>query len=143
MKKILIAAVVPFILPIGSQAIAGSLNCAERIRAIQAQIDNAKRYGNTHQVIGKQAALAHIKASCTSTGQFSSIERKLADKRRSVRSAQDDVHQAEERLREAQSSADTNEIEKNRRKLVEKQDKLRDKTSDMREVETYVETLKR
>lgn len=143
MKKILIAAAIPFILPIGSQAKASKLNCAERIQAIQAQIDNAKRYGNTHQVIGKQAALAHVEASCTGEGRFASTERKLRDKRRDVRSAQDDVRHAEEQLREAQASADAKEIAKKQRKLAKRQDKLRDKTSDLREVEADLGALKR
>ncbi|PCE30517.1 hypothetical protein BZL54_20135 [Burkholderia ubonensis subsp. mesacidophila] len=143
MKKILIAAAIPFILPTGSQAIASKRNCAERLQAIQAQIDNAKRYGNAHQVIGKQAALAHVEASCAGAGQFASTERKLRDKRRNVRSAQDDVRRAEERLREAQASADAKEIAKKRRILARKQDKLREKTSDLREVEADLGTLKR
>lgn len=144
-KKILIVAAIPFILPISSQAIASKLNCAERIQTIQAQIDNAKRYGNTHQVIGKRAALAHVEASCAGAGagEFASTERKLRDKRRNVRSAQDDVRHAEERLREAQASADAKEIAKKQRKLARKQDKLRDKTLELREVEADLGTLRR
>ncbi|KVC68711.1 DUF1090 family protein [Burkholderia stagnalis] len=142
-KKILIVAAIPFILPVSSQAIASKLNCAERIQAIQAQIDNAKRYGNTHQAIGKRAALAHVEASCAGAGEFSSTERKLRDKRRNVRSAQDDVRHAEERLREAQASADAKEIAKKQRKLARKQDKLHDKTRDLREVEADLGTLRR
>ncbi|MGU7783206.1 DUF1090 family protein [Burkholderia sp. PU8-34] len=143
MKKILIAATIPFVLLTSSHAIAGKRNCAARIAAIQAQIDNAKRYGNTHKAIGKQAALAHVEANCSGTGQYASTERKLRDKQRSVRSAQDDVRQAEERLREAQASGDAKEIAKAQRKLAKKQNELRDKTSDLREVEADLGTLKR
>ncbi|HIC7210201.1 DUF1090 domain-containing protein [Burkholderia stabilis] len=135
MKKILIAATVPFVLLASAHATAGTRHCDARIQAIQAQIDKAKRYGNTHQVIGKQAALAHVEANCKGTGHVAGTERKLRDKQRNVLSARDDVRQAEERLREARASGDAKGIAKAQRKLAKKQDKLRDKTRDLQEVE--------
>lgn len=70
MKKIILSAVVPFALMAASSAFAGNTqSCATKVSAIEAQIEVAKQFGNTHKIAGLQTALAQAKANCTDAGQ--------------------------------------------------------------------------
>jgi len=73
MKRTLIAAILPLMLLAHSSAFADTRDGATRIRALQTQIDYAKRYGNTQQAMNQQIALDRVRANCTDTGNRISI----------------------------------------------------------------------
>ena len=142
MKKIILTALVPFALLAGANAFAGTQNCAAKISAIQAQIEVAKQYGNTHKIAGLQTALAQAKANCTDAGQASKAEEKVRKAQENVRKTQEDVRKAEQSLREAQAKRDAKKISKAQEKLNEKQFKLREKMQDLREAQADLAALK-
>jgi len=142
MKKIILTALVPFALFAASSAFAGTQNCATKINAIQAQIEVAKQYGNTHQIAGLQTALAQAKANCTDAGQASKAEEKVRKAQEDVRKTQEDVRKAEQSLREAQAKRDAKKISKAQEKLNEKQFKLREKMDDLRQAQADLAALK-
>lgn len=119
MKTCLIAVAAPFVLLAHSPAFADTQDCATRIRALETQIDQAKRFGNTQQLMRQQIALAQVQEICTDAGQLSRAERDVQDKQRDVEQARGDVRK----------------VEKARRKLAGKQDKLREATRDLHEAE--------
>ncbi|QVN22195.1 DUF1090 family protein [Burkholderia pyrrocinia] len=130
MKTCLIAVAAPFVLLAHSPAFADTQDCATRIRALETQIDQAKRFGNTQQLMRQQIALAQVQEICTDAGQLSRAERNVQDKQsdveRNVQDKQRDVEQAR---------GDVRKVEKARRKLAGKQDKLREATRDLHEAE--------
>ncbi|GAB3065024.1 DUF1090 domain-containing protein [Stenotrophomonas tumulicola] len=142
MKKIILTALIPFALLAGSNAFAGTQNCAAKISAIEAQIEAAKQYGNTYKIAGLQTALAQAKANCTDAGQASKAEEKVRKAQEDVRKTQEDVRKAEQSLREAQAKRDAKKISKAQEKLNEKQFKLREKMQDLREAQANLAALK-
>ncbi len=142
MKKIFLSAVIPFALLAASNAFAGTESCSAKISAIQAQIEVAKQYGNTHQIAGLQTALAQARANCTDAGQAAKAESKVRKAQEDVRETQQDVREAEQKLREAQAKHDPKKISKAQDKLSEKQFKLREKMEDLRQAQADLAALK-
>ncbi|WP_244134971.1 DUF1090 family protein [Burkholderia sp. BCC0322] len=142
MKTYLIAVAAPFVLLAHSPAFADTRDCATRIRALQTQIDQAKRFGHTQQLMRQQIALAQIQENCTDAGQLSRAERKVQDKQRDIEQARGDVRDAQARVCEAQAHDDAHKVEKARRKLADKQDKLHEATRDLHEAEADRNALK-
>ncbi|MBR8068848.1 DUF1090 family protein [Burkholderia cenocepacia] len=142
MKHTLIALAIPVALFASTGAFAGTQDCATRIRALHTQIDNAKRFGNTQQAMRQQAALERIQANCTDTGQLARAERKLSDKARDVRHAEDEVRNAQARVHEAETLGDARKLSNAQRKLADKQAKLRDATRDLHDAQVDRDALK-
>ncbi|MEW1782481.1 DUF1090 domain-containing protein [Arthrobacter sp. NPDC080086] len=135
MNKTLLAAIVPFALTVASPAFADNVDCGTKIRAIETQIGDAQKYGNTNRIAGLQDALANTKAHCTNTGLADRADRKVSDARRDVEKAQVDVREAEDKLRAARNDGKDKKIRKAERNLADKQRKLREKTADLRSAE--------
>ncbi len=135
MKKTMLAAVVPFALLGAPSAFAGNVDCGTKIRAIETQISEAQKYGNTNRIAGLQKALAETKANCTSAGLADRAERKMRDAQEDVEKAQADVREAEDKLREARETGKAKKIRKAEHNLADKQRKLREKTEDLRSAE--------
>lgn len=143
MKKIILSAVVPFALMAASSAFAGNTQtCATKVSAIEAQIEVAKQFGNTHKIAGLQTALAQAKANCTDAGQAAKAETKVREKQEDVRKVQEDVRQAEQSVREAQAKGDKKKISKAQDKLSDKQFKLHEKREDLRQAQADFAALK-
>ncbi|CAB3746488.1 hypothetical protein B7G54_34330 [Burkholderia puraquae] len=142
MKKTLVALAVPVALLASTGAFANTQDCATRIRALQTQIDNAKRFGNTRQAMRQQAALDRIKAHCTDAGQLARAEREVAGKQQDLQRAQDEVHEAQARAHEAEALGDAKKLNKAQRKLADKQVKLRDATRDLHDAQADRDALK-
>ncbi|MDR0246430.1 MAG: DUF1090 domain-containing protein [Burkholderia sp.] len=142
MKKALVALAVPVALLASTGAFAGNQDCATRIRALQTQIDNAKRFGNPHQAMRQQAALERIQANCTDAGQRARAERKLTDKQRDLRNAEDEVRNAQARVHEAEALGDAKKLNSAQRKLADKQAKLRNATRDLHDAQVDRDALK-
>ncbi|VWD02236.1 hypothetical protein BLA18112_04074 [Burkholderia lata] len=142
MKKVLVALVVPAALLANSGAFAGTQDCATRIRALQTQIDNAKRFGNTQQAMRQQAALEQIKANCTDAGQLARAERRVADKQRDLRNAEDEVRDAQARINEAETLGDARKIARAQRKLADKQHRQREAARDLHDAQVTRDALK-
>ncbi|WP_175857183.1 DUF1090 family protein [Burkholderia anthina] len=135
MKRALIALAIPALLLAGTSAFAGTQDCATRIRALQTQIDNARRFGNTQQAMHQQAALERIRAHCTDAGQRARADSKVADAQRDLRNAQDDVRDAQARADAAVTRGDAKKLNKARRKLADKQAKLREAEHDLHDAQ--------
>ncbi|MGM3273425.1 DUF1090 domain-containing protein [Ralstonia sp. 24A2] len=132
MKKTFLATIVPFALLGTSSAFADNVGCAAKIRAIETQIGEAEKYGNTHRIAGLQDALANTKANCSNAGLADRADRKVRDAQEDLRRAESEVRQAEDKLREARDEGKTKKIRKAERNLADKQRKLREKTEDLR-----------
>ncbi|VWC27377.1 hypothetical protein BLA13014_06062 [Burkholderia aenigmatica] len=143
MKRTLIAAALPLMLLVHSSAFAATQDCATRIRARQTQIDYAKRYGNTQQAMNQQIALERVRANCTDTGQLARVERKVDDRQRDVRNAQDARHQAETDLHAADARGDARKAAKAQRKLANKQHDLDKAVRDLHEAQAARDALRR
>lgn len=142
MKKTLLVALTPFALLGTSSALADTVDCATKIRAIEKQIGFAKRHGNTYQVAGLQDALANTKAHCTDAGQLQHAERKVRDAEQDVQKAQSEVREAEGKLHDARAKGDAKKITKAQKRLADKQAKLHEKTEDLRSAQADVAALK-
>ncbi|MBR8233431.1 DUF1090 family protein [Burkholderia sp. AU42008] len=142
MKNPLIALAVPVALFASAGAFAGTQDCATRIRALHTQIDNAKRFGNTQQAMRQQAALERIQANCTDGGQLARAERKLTDRTRDLRNAEDEVRHAQARVHEAEARGDAKKLNNAQRKLADKQAKLRNATRDLHDAQVDRDALK-
>ncbi|MBR7958765.1 DUF1090 family protein [Burkholderia cenocepacia] len=142
MKHTLIALAIPVALFASTGTFAGTQDCATRIRALHTQIDNAKRFGNTQQARRQQAALERIQANCTDAGQLARAERKLSDKARDLRHAEDEVRNAQARVHEAETLGDARKLNDAQRKLADKQAKLRDATRDLHDAQVDRDALK-
>lgn len=123
MKKIALAAVVPFIF-ISNATFAGTQNCATRISIIQNKIDYARQWGNAYKVAGLERKLANIKAHCGYAGQTGKSVRDVQSREKDVREAQAEVSEASAKLRAAQDWGDPEKIRQAQKKLADKQDKL-------------------
>ncbi|WP_107314436.1 DUF1090 family protein [Burkholderia metallica] len=143
MKKALIALAVPVALLASTGAFADTQDCATRIRALQTQIDTAKRFGNANQAMRQQAALDQIKTHCTDAGQLARAERKVVDKQRDLERAQDDVEDAKARIHNAEARGDAKKLSNAQRKLADKQQKLRDATRDLHAAQADRDALTR
>lgn len=132
MKKTMLAAVIPFALLAAPSAFADNVDCATKIRAIETQINEAQKHGNTNRIAGLQDALANTKANCTSAGLADRADRKMRDAQQDVDKAQAEVREAEDKLREARDAGKAKKIRKAERNLADKQRKLREKTEDLR-----------
>ncbi|RQU46402.1 DUF1090 family protein [Burkholderia cenocepacia] len=142
MKHTLIALAIPVALFASTGAFADTQDCATRIRALHTQIDNAKRFGNTQQAMRQQAALERIQANCTDAGQLARAERRLTDKARDLRHAEDEVRRAQARVHEAETLGDARKLNNAQRKLADKQAKLRDATRDLHDAQIDRDALK-
>ncbi|KWZ30963.1 DUF1090 family protein [Burkholderia anthina] len=142
MKKTLVILAIPAALLASISAFADTQDCATRIRALQTQIDNAKRVGNTHQAMRQQAALEQIKAHCTDAGQLARAERKVADKQRDLQHAQDEVRDAQARAHAAEALGDAKKSNNAQRKLADKQARLRDAMRKLHDAQVDRDALK-
>ncbi|KVH58849.1 hypothetical protein WS89_18685 [Burkholderia sp. MSMB1072] len=142
MKNALVALAVPVALFASAGTFAGTQDCSTRIRALNTQIDNAKRFGNMQQAMRQQAALDRITANCTDAGQLARAERKLTDKARDLRNAEDEVRDAQARVREAEALGDARKLNHAQRKLADKQAKLRNATRDLHDAQVDRDALK-
>ncbi|KAG8155462.1 DUF1090 family protein [Burkholderia catarinensis] len=141
MKKALVALAVPVALLASTGAFADTQDCATRIRALQTQIDDAKRFGNTRQEMRQQIALERIRDNCTDADQRARAESKVADKQRDLQNAQDEVRDAQAHVHEAESLGDAKKVNKAQRKLADKQHKLRDATRDLHDAQATRDAL--
>ncbi|SDY57833.1 DUF1090 family protein [Pseudomonas sp. NFIX28] len=102
MKK-LTTSVFPLVLTLGAVfSTPASADCAHKRAAIEYQILQAEKYGNTHRVAGLKRALSRINAYCVDhsyVSQITSVE-KLESK---LQEKQDDLNEIATKLREAQA----------------------------------------
>ncbi|WP_439892189.1 DUF1090 domain-containing protein [Ralstonia sp. 25C] len=135
MKKTLLTAIAPLTLLAAPSAFADSVDCATKVRAIEAQITEAQQYGNANRVAGLRTALAKAKTNCSNAGLVDQAERKVREAQEDVDKAQADVRAAQDKLRDARYDGNTKKIRKAERNLSDKQRKLREKTEDLRTAE--------
>lgn len=141
MKK-LTTFVFPLVLTLGAVfSTPASADCAHKRAAIEYQILQAEKYGNTHRVAGLKRALSRTNAYCVDhsyVSQITSVEKRVVKLESKLHDKQDDVREAQVKLREAQATGTPNKIAKARRKLQEKQDELNEIATELRDAQAML-----
>ncbi|WP_248917442.1 DUF1090 domain-containing protein [Pseudomonas entomophila] len=131
--------VFPLVLTLGAVVSSpASADCAHKRAAIEYQILQAEKYGNTHRVAGLERALSRTNAYCVDhsyVSQITSVEKRVVKLESKLHDQQDDVREAQTKLREAQATGNPRKIAKARRKLQEKQDDLNEIATVLREAQ--------
>lgn len=130
---------VPLVLTLGAVfSTPASADCAHKRAAIEYQILQAEKYGNTHRVAGLKRALNRANAYCvdhSNVSQITSVEKRVVELESKLHNKQDDVRKAQTELRGAQATGTPNKIAKARMKLQEKQDDANEVATELREVQ--------
>ncbi|EKQ6325537.1 TPA: DUF1090 domain-containing protein [Pseudomonas aeruginosa] len=141
MKNLKIS-VFPLVLTMGAViSIPASADCAHKRAAIEHEILQAERYGNTHRVEGMKRALSRTNAYCVDHSyvrQITSVEKRVMKLESKLHDKQEDVREAQIKLHEAQTTGTRNKIAKARRKLQEKQDDLNEIATELREAQAML-----
>ncbi|HIE5387248.1 TPA: DUF1090 domain-containing protein [Enterobacter cancerogenus] len=98
--------------------------CAAKKQNVQQQIDQAKKYGNTHRVAGLEKAYSEIEENCTDASLEKAREEKVSEKEQKVA-------EREQELREAKASGRSDKIAKKEKKLEEARDELKEARADL------------
>lgn len=97
---------------------AGTLKgCAAKQHDIEAQLEQARAHGNTHQQQGLETALAQVKTHCTDASLRKEREQKITK-------AQHEVQERQAELQTATEKGDPGKIDKRKEKLAESQREL-------------------
>jgi valyl-tRNA synthetase len=91
--------------------------CAAKQHDIEAQLDQARAHGNTHQQKGLETALAQVKDHCTEASLRAEREQKITK-------AQHEIKEREADLQTATQKGDPDKIAKRKAKLAEAQHEL-------------------
>lgn len=138
MKK-LKTSVFPLLLTLGAVfSTPASADCAHKRAAIEYQILQAEKYGNTYRVAGLKRALSKTNTYCVDHSyvrQITSVEKKVVKLESKLDDKLDDVLEAQAKLREAQATGSPKKIAKARSKLQEKQDDLNEIAAELREAQ--------
>ena len=141
MKK-LTTFVFPLVLTLGAVfSTPASADCAHKRAAIEYQILQAEKYGNTHRVAGLKRALSKTNAYCVDhsyVSQTTSVGKKVVKLESKLDDKLDDVLEAQAKLREAQATGSAKKIAKARRKLQEKQDELNEIATELRDAQAML-----
>lgn len=91
--------------------------CANKVKALETELNYAKTYGNRHRVAGVERALANVKAYCND-GDVVRDQQLKADKKRL------EIRELELEIKQAQDQGRSSKADKKRRKLEEKKREL-------------------
>ncbi|MBP6115760.1 MAG: DUF1090 domain-containing protein [Neisseriaceae bacterium] len=91
--------------------------CANKVKALETELDYAKTYGNRHRVAGVERALANVRAHCND-GNVVRDQQLKADKKRL------EIRELELEIKQAQDEGRSSKANKKRRKLDEKKSEL-------------------
>ncbi|KDO00461.2 DUF1090 domain-containing protein [Pseudomonas donghuensis] len=137
--KTLKTAVFPLVLTVGAVfSTPASADCAHKRAALEYQIVQAQKYGNTYRVAGLKRALSKTNAYCVDHSYLSpitNVEKSVVKLESKLHDKLDDVREAQAKLREAQATGTPKKIAKARRKLQEKQDDLNEIAAELREAQ--------
>lgn len=139
--------VLPLVLALGvgfsAAASAAGNDCAAKRAAIENQIKQAQKYGNTHKVAGLKKALREVNAHCTNSGLIKDAEKKVTKLEKKLAEKQGDVREIQADLRQAQAKGDVKKVAKYQRKLQEKQRDVQEVTADLNQARAELAALKR
>ncbi|WP_392565415.1 DUF1090 domain-containing protein [Utexia brackfieldae] len=138
--------VLPLVIAMGvgisSVALAGGNDCAAKRSAIENQIKEAQRYGNTAKVAGLKKALSETNAHCTNSGLIKDAEQKVTKLEKKLAEKQDDVREVQTDLRQAQAKGDVKKVAKYQKKLTEKQNDVKEVQADLNQARAELAALK-
>ncbi|RAU36931.1 DUF1090 domain-containing protein [Enterobacter sp. RIT418] len=98
--------------------------CAAKKQSVQQQIDQAKKYGNTHRVAGLEKAYSEIAENCTDASLEKARVAKVSEKEQKVA-------EREQELREAKALGRSDKIAKKEKKLNEAREELREAQAEL------------
>lgn len=123
-------------------ASAAGNDCNAKRAAIETQIQQAQKYGNTYKIDGLKKALSELNAHCTDAGLIKDAQKKVEKLEKKLREKQEDVREVQSDLREAQAKGDAKKIAKYQKKLVEKQADVKEITADLRQAQAELSALR-
>jgi chromosome segregation ATPase len=145
MKKMTKLIALPLILALGagfaSVASAAGNDCNAKRGAIENQIREAQKYGNSNKVAGLQKALNELQAHCTDSGLAAKGQQKIDKLERKLAQKQNDVSKVQADLGEAQARGDAKKVAKYEKKLQEKQSDVNEITADLRQARSELAAL--
>ncbi|MBP6344438.1 DUF1090 domain-containing protein [Neisseriaceae bacterium CLB008] len=97
--------------------------CANKVKALETELDYAKKYGNRHRVAGVERALANVRTYCKDGDVVRDQQLKADKKRLEIRELEAEIKQAEDQGR-------ISKADKKRRKLLDKQQELQQVIKD-------------
>jgi Protein of unknown function (DUF1090) len=98
--------------------------CAAKEQRVQAQIDRARKEGNTHELEGLQIALGELQANCTD-------ERLQKERETKVLEAKKEVSERQADLDKAMKKGDPDKINKRKDKLAEARKQLQEAVDEL------------
>lgn len=115
-----------FVFSVSTSALAaeGLTGCAAKQHEVEQQIEQAKKYNNTHRVAGLEKALQEIKDGCNDDTLKAQREQDIAEKKAKVA-------ERKQELQEAQADGRSDKVAKKQKKLDEALEELKEAEAEL------------
>lgn len=98
--------------------------CVAKKQAIETQLDYARKYNNSHQIIGLEKALKDVSENCTDEKLRAERKAKISEKMRKVSEREAELNDAKAQGKRKKITKKMEKLEKAKQELKEAQDEL-------------------
>ena len=98
--------------------------CAAKKHSIEMQLDYARKYNNSHQIIGLEKALKDVAENCTDEKLREERKAKISEKTRKVSEREAELNDAKAKGNTKKITKKMEKLEKAKQELKEAQDEL-------------------
>ncbi len=98
--------------------------CAAKKHSIETQLDYARKYNNSYQIIGLEKALKDVSENCTDEKLRAERKAKISEKTRKVSEREAELNDAKAQGNRKKTTKKMEKLEKAKQELKEAQDEL-------------------
>lgn len=98
--------------------------CAAKKHSIETQLDYARKYNNSYQIIGLEKALKDVSENCTDEKLRAERKAKISEKMRKVSEKEAELNDAKAQGKQKKITKKMEKLEKAKQELKEAQDEL-------------------
>ena len=98
--------------------------CAAKKHSIETQLDYARKYNNSYQIIGLEKALKDVSENCTDEKLRAERKAKISEKMRKVSEREAELNNAKAQGKQKKITKKMEKLEKAKQELKEAQDEL-------------------
>ena len=98
--------------------------CAAKKHSIETQLDYARKYNNSYQIIGLEKALKDVSENCTDEKLRAERKAKISEKTRKVSEREAELNDAKAQGKQKKITKKMEKLEKAKQELKEAQDEL-------------------
>lgn len=98
--------------------------CAAKKHSIETQLDYARKYNNSYQIIGLEKALKDVSENCTDEKLRAERKAKISEKMRKVSEREAELNDAKAQGNRKKTTKKMEKLEKAKQELKEAQDEL-------------------